>query len=153
MTSKWFAVIAALNLVFGMTSHAQVEEKSAVAEEVVVVVATTVERPERFGKPERPERPKLESPGQEVKELVTEFRTKMAEFHAEQKELVRKLRTATEEERSEIREQLKVNREEFQSMKDEYRDSVKDVTSALKDHAVKISAETRLEKKSGRERN
>ena len=90
MTTKWFAVIAALNLVFGISSRAQSEVESEAANEIVVAVAATVEKPARPEKPERPERPKKEVPGQEVKELVTEFRTKMAEFHAEQKELIKK---------------------------------------------------------------
>ena len=76
----------------------------------------------------------------------------MAEFHSEQKELVKKLKTASEEERNQIREQLKSNREEFNAIKEEFRDTVKDVSGALKDHAVKVSAEVKNENRGGRDR-
>lgn len=147
MTTKWFAVLAALNLVFGITTHAQAGDVGA---EVEVAVALNKEKPARPEKPERPERPKKETPGQEVKELVADFRTKIAEFHAEQKELVKRLKSATEQERSEIREQMKQNREEFHSVKEEFRDTVKTVTGDLKDHASKLSAELKSENKGGK---
>ena len=152
MKTKWFAVIAALNLVFGMTARAQGEVSGSVADaiDLEVIVEASGDKPQKPEKPERPERPKKE--GAAVKELAVEFRTKMAEFHAEQKELVKKLKSATEAERADIREQLKSNREEFQSVKEEFRDSVKDLSGTLKDHATKISAETKAESKGRKQR-
>ena len=149
MTTKWFAVIAALNLVFGIKAHAQAGD---VGTEVEVDVSITKEKPARPQKPERPERPKKDVPGQDVKELVADFRSKLAEYQAERKELVKKLQSATEQERSEIREQMKQNREEFHTVKEGIRDSVKEITGDLKDHASKLSAELKSENKSGKVR-
>lgn len=146
MTTKWFAVLA-VNLFVGFGTRAQTEVAGDVRAEVAVAVSTSAEKPARPEKPERPERPKKEVGGQEVKDLVAEFRTKMTEFQSEQKELVKKLRTASEEERTQIREQLKTNREEFHAAKEEFRDSVKDATENLRDHVVKISAEAKAENK------
>jgi Skp family chaperone for outer membrane proteins len=148
MTTKWFAVLA-VNLVLASSARADGEVANDAGIELAVAV-TTAERPVRPQKPERPDRPIKENSGQEVKELVSDFRTKMAEFHAEQKELVKRLKSASEEERSNIREQMKSNREEFNSLKDEFRDSIKDLTGALKDHAVKVSAEVKAENKGGK---
>jgi hypothetical protein len=150
MTTKWFAVIAALNLVFELSARAEIEVAGDAGTETGVEVSTTIEKPARPEKPDRPERPKKEIAGQDVKELVTEFRTRMAEFHSEQKELVKKFKTASEEERAGIREQLKLNREEFHAVKEQFRDTVKDVTGDLKDHAAKVSAEVKSDTKGGK---
>ena len=87
MSTKWFAVLAALNLVFGMTTSAQ-DAPAGVGTGGEVVVEAPPARPEKPQKPERPERPQMGGVSQEMKELVTEFRSKVADFHAEQKELV-----------------------------------------------------------------
>ena len=152
MTTKWFAVIAALNLVFELSTRAEIEVAGDAGTETGVEVSTSEEKPARPEKPERPERPKKDVTGQEVKELVAEFRTKMAEFHAEQKELVKKLKSATAEEREGIREQLKQNREGFHTVKEQFRDTVKEVTGDLKDHAAKVSAEVKADTKGGKVR-
>jgi hypothetical protein len=152
MTTNWFAGIAALNLLFGLDTRAEIEAAGDAVIEARVDVSTSVEKPVRPEKPERPERPKKEIVGQDVKELVAEFRSKMAEFHTEQKELVKKLKSAKEEERAGIREQLKQNREEYHTVKEQLRDTVKDVAGDLKDHAVKVSAEVKGDRKGGRDR-
>lgn len=150
MTTKWFAVIAALNLVFELSTRAEIEVAGDAGTEAGVEVSTSEEKPARPEKPERPERPRKEIAGQEVKELVAEFRTKIAELHTEQKELVKKLKSAKAEEREGIREQLKQNREEFHGMKEQFRDTVKEVTGDLKDHASKVSAEVKSDTKGGK---
>src|SRR5688572_18961504 len=108
MNTNWFAVMVALNLVFGFATSAQ---DASVGVEAGVVDGILEIRSEGFQKPERPERPEPRLAGDEVKTLVSEFRCKVAELHAEQKELIKKLKNATKEERTEIREQLKANRE------------------------------------------
>jgi hypothetical protein len=151
MTTKWFAVLTALNLVFGIAQAQDVSGGVDVGGEVTVEPDRV--QPERPEKPERPERPEKAGISQEMKELVTEFRSKVAEFHSEQKELIKKLKNATEEEREEIREQLKANRDELKQIKEGFRDSVKDLTGTLKDHAAKVSAEAKAEARHGRSRD
>lgn len=159
MKTKCFAVIAALNLVVGSSALAQDGAGVNLRNEVEVDVPQIPDRPERpergekRERPERPERPDKGGLSQEMKDLVAEFRSKVTEFHSEQKELVKKLKNATEEERSEIREQIKTNREEFKNVKEEFRDSVKELTGTLKDHANKVSAEAKVQARSGRSRD
>src|SRR5687768_16682607 len=105
MNGKWFALLA-VNLAIGFnTLSAETEGTVVTRAEVEVALSTSTDKRVRPEKPERPERPKKKDiSGEEVKELATEFRTRMAEFHAEQKELVKKLKSASETERTQIRE-------------------------------------------------
>ena len=154
MNAKWFAVLIALNLACGIAKAQEVVVPEGVdVGGEVVLDGDKPPRPERPQKPERPDRPHKAGVSEEVKDLVTEFRSKVAEFHTEQKELIKKLKNATAEERDGIREQLKANREELKQVKEEFRDDVKDLTGSLKDHAAKVSAETKAEARNGRSRD
>ena len=65
MMTKWVAVIAALNLVVGLTSQAQEAQLDVIGSgETPVVEADRTEKPER---------PETEETKAEVKELVSEF--------------------------------------------------------------------------------
>ena len=153
MNGKWFALLA-VNLVIGTNVRAADTQPVADARaEVEVALSTSTEKRVRPEKPERPERPKKkDAAGEEVKEMAAEFRTKLAEFHAEQKELLKTMKSASEAERTQIREQLKTNREEFNSAKEDFGDIRKEVVGSLKDHAVKVSAELKNESRGGKER-
>lgn len=158
MSIKWFAVIAALNLMIGMKAFAQdvqigVDSGIGLEVDIEAPELPLLDRPERPEKPERPERPDRGGVSQEVKELVAEFRSKVAEFHTEQKELIKKLKSASVEERADIRDQIKTNREGLKQVKEGFRDSVKELAGSLKEHAVKISAEARVEARGGRSRD
>ena len=148
MTTKWFAVLIALNLVSGISIRAQAED-AIIEVRTEITAAGEKKRPE---KPERPERPKKEELSDEVREMASEFRTKIAEFHAEQKELAKRMKGASAEERAELREQLKLNREAFLAVKEEFKDTRKDVTGSLKEHATKLLSEAKDESKSGKSR-
>ena len=140
MKTKWFAMIAASNLVLAL---------GVIIPEVQAGV--TLRGESELNIPVRPERPSA-GIGDEIKELVTEFRSKVSEFQTEQKELIARMKSATKAEREEIREQLKANREELKQAKEEFKDSVKELSGSLKDHAAKVSAEARAENRGGRSR-